>query len=872
MMHPKRMLLPFLLLAALPGMALPGFPQAIPEAKPPAGDAAIQGLVQRLLPEQADAFHFDKIPRDKGRDVFEIESAGGRVTIRGSNGVAQAMGLNWYLKHHCRCHVAWYASQLKLPDPLPAVNPPVRKTCWARYRYFLNYCCFGYSLAFWDWPQWERLVDWMALNGINAPLSVTGQEAAWEAAMKKLGIKDAQIRDFFAGPPYLSFQWMGCLDSWGGPLPADWIARHAALGRKILDRQRSFGMTPVLQGFTGHVPAALADVYPEAKLHRIKWIEWETCLLDPMDPLFTRVGKLFLEAQNSIFGTDHLYAADTFIEMTPPSNKPEYLARLSRTILNSMTQVDPDAVWILQGWLFVNNPGFWQPPQAKALLGAIPDDRMMVLDLMCEKRPVWQVTEAFHGKPWLWCNIQSFGRTVQLSGSLPRINDMLLLRGKPEAGKLSGLGFVNEGLCYNPIIYDLMFETAWREKPVNLDRWTARYAAHRYGQTNAHGQKAWQTLVKTAYQVPNYKRSVITLLPGFYAGGGAPYDNWQLAGALEDLLKTADLMTAPPDTLLFDLVNTARQVLANHAGVLVSRITEAFRADDKARYDKTVKQYLSLLDDMDRLLKTRREFMLGPWLAEAGRWGKTPEERHKMTWNARRFITLWGTTTAIDDYASKEWSGLISDYYRPRWERFLKAAGKTLGKEKSFNPAEFNKNLRPWMLEWSSRKKEHPVTPEGDSLSQARALWQKYRRALAPEAPSLTTGKPVSCSHAIEGFPARLANDGRKGNTNSHWAMDVTTHPEAWWQVDLEAAPQVGRIVVVPFYGDQRHYGFVVATSLDGKTWTTVADRRDNQAPATSSGYTCSFKPRQVRFIRVTFTHNSANTGRHLVEVMAYGQ
>ena len=80
----------------------------------------------------------------------------------------------------------------------------------------------------------------------------------------------------------------------------------------------------------------------------------------------------------------------------------------------------------------------------------------------------------------------------------------------------------------------------------------------------------------------------------------------------------------------------------------------------------------------------------------------------------------------------------------------------------------------------------------------------------------------------------------------------------------------VGRVVVVGYYGDRRYYGFTVETSLDGKTWDTVADRRDNQEPSAAKGYTCRFDPRRVRYLRVTQTANSANTGRHLVEVMAY--
>ena len=69
---------------------------------------------------------------------------------------------------------------------------------------------------------------------------------------------------------------------------------------------------------------------------------------------------------------------------------------------------------------------------------------------------------------------------------------------------------------------------------------------------------------------------------------------------------------------------------------------------------------------------------------------------------------------------------------------------------------------------------------------------------------------------------------------------------------------------------DERHYGFTVKTSLDGKAWDRVANRRDNKDRSTRKGHTCTFTPRQARYIRVTQTYNSANTGRHLVEVMAY--
>ena len=71
----------------------------------------------------------------------------------------------------------------------------------ARHRYFLNYCCFGYSLPWYHWPQWERLIDWMALQGVNLPLAVTGQEAVWQAVGRRLGLDDTDLGEFLAGPP-----------------------------------------------------------------------------------------------------------------------------------------------------------------------------------------------------------------------------------------------------------------------------------------------------------------------------------------------------------------------------------------------------------------------------------------------------------------------------------------------------------------------------------------------------------------------------------------------------------------------------------------------------------------------------------------------
>jgi len=688
--------------------------------------AAARGLVRRVLGGRADGFVFVQIPADNGRDVFEIETVNGKVVIRGNNGVSMAMGVNWYIKHVCHCHVSLRGTQLRLPDPLPTVKPKIRRVSWARRRYFLNYCCFGYSLPWWDWPKWEKLIDWMALNGINMPLSVTGQEAVWQAVCRKLGLDAKQIEAFLAGPPYLPFGWMGCLDGWGGPLPESWIGKHEALQKRILARQRRLGMTPVLQGFTGHVPPAIAEKFPKAKLSTVGWIEWRTRMLDPQDPLFARIAKLYMTEQIARFGTDHLYAADPFIEMTPPSGETEYLQNMSRALLGGMTATDPKAVWVLQGWPFSYKGSFWKQPRIKAFLDAVPNEHMILLDLFCENTPVWKKTAAFYGKPWVWCNIQNFGNTVFLGGNLDLIaRESHAARTSGDSGSMVGVGFVNEGLGFNPVVADLMYETAWTDGPIDVKAYLRDYARARYGRSNADTDAAWEILHATVYARSGGSRSSISITPRLRGKVAPPSYQDRLTEAWEHMLKAGDAFR-DLDTYQYDVVNLARQVLSNHAAVLLNDVIKAHAAGEHRAFVAAGEKFLGLIDDLDELLATRKEFLLGVWLADAKRWGTTDAERAILEWNARRIITLWGSGNAIRNYARKEWSGMLSGCYRKRWAIYFQAVGEAMKAGKPLDARAFRTRLLKWEDDWSNSHETYPTVPRGDSVAVAQKLWEKY--------------------------------------------------------------------------------------------------------------------------------------------------
>ena len=71
-------------------------------------------------------------------------------------------------------------------DQLPGANFTLNSTDLVRYHQ--NVCTPGYTFAFWQWPQWEAHIDWMALNGVNLPLAFTAQEAVWNTVYRKVGI------------------------------------------------------------------------------------------------------------------------------------------------------------------------------------------------------------------------------------------------------------------------------------------------------------------------------------------------------------------------------------------------------------------------------------------------------------------------------------------------------------------------------------------------------------------------------------------------------------------------------------------------------------------------------------------------------------
>lgn len=712
--------------------------------------AAAYGLLERWMPDHRNRFCFEMMESDG--DGFEITSRDSCIVIKGNNGVSMASGLHWYLKHVAGCQVSSDTRELVLPAVLPDVKDTIRVATPFQYRYLFNYCTYGYTMPWWNWERWERMIDYMAMNGINMPLAIIGQEVVWKAVLQDAGMPDDEIAAFFTGPAHLPWGWMGNIDGVGGPLPESWFQKRKALQQQILQRMRDFGMKPVLQGFTGHVPETLKKYYPTARISQIH--DWAgikgTWFLDASDSLFTKLAASFIRKQTEIFGTDHLYDADCFIEVDPPSGDTAYLRRLGSQVYAAMQQADPEAVWVMQGWFFFFRKEFWTPERGRAFLRGVPENKLIALDLYGEKHPVWNETEAFYGQPWIWNVICNEDQKVNMSGNLQAIQQNFSAAFTQEGGnKLAGIGIIPEGLGYNQPVWDFVLEKVWNQKNVDLRSWIRHYATLRYGSPDTLASGAWQLLLESVYARTRTFWSPLLTTPRlriFKEGSkadirhlqaeyniteadpfGWDFDVPKLALAADKLLQCAPTLQSV-ETYRFDMANVWRELLHSLTHRILHKMSAAWQQKNIPQFDVAATSLLKLLDDMDAVTGTHEDFLLGKWLHDAASWGNTPEERRYYEWNARTIVTIWQPwkNGGLRDYAGKQWNGLLKGYYKPRWALLISHLHRSLQNGPAFDPEAFDKEVRELDYNWTHAQNSYPHSPQGNIVEIATRLRKEY--------------------------------------------------------------------------------------------------------------------------------------------------
>ena len=683
-----------------------------------------QALAGRLSTALAQKVDFKTIEAIDGKDVFTLESQGKKVLIGGNNANAMAVGLNRYLNRYCKVTVSWYADvPVLLPKTLPDVPVPEQVTARVPQRFFLNYCTWGYTMPFWQWRDWERLIDWMALNGVNLPLAITGQEAVWYNVWTKLGMSDKQVRSYFTGPSYLPWHRMANIDGWCGPLPKEWLDGQTALQQRIVERERALNMRPVLPAFAGHVPGALRELFPDADIQALgSWAgfdeQYRTYFLNSEDPLYSRIQRLFLEEQTRLFGTDHIYGIDPFNEVDPPSFEPDYLNKISRHIYESLTAVDPGAEWLQMAWFLYYQRKDYTQERTRAMLTGVPQGKMTMLDYYCEYKEMWREHDGFYGQPFIWCYLGNFGGNTNVQGRVREAGERIEQALKECGDNLVGIGSTLEGLDVQQFPYEYILEKAWDFR--KTDEQVVNELADRHsGYESEQVRKAWDLLYNKVLDIT--PSNFAAPLPCSYPALGK--ESRTIKYNPSDLLAVWDALLAQDasttDAMAIDLVWVGRQLLGDLFLVEKQALDKAFQQGDKKAFYAHSDLLYEILSDLDNLNSHHPHATLDYWLQQARDLGTTPRLKDYYEMNARRLITTWGGS--LNDYACRNWNGLVWDYYAKRWENYIRELTVALLAGKDFDEARYRSITDKFQEKWVNSTEE--VTAGDSDEDIANTPW-----------------------------------------------------------------------------------------------------------------------------------------------------
>ena len=698
----------------------------------------MENLIMRNTPDIAGAFELRTIEPADGKNTYEVFCENGKIVICGDCKISMAMGYYAYLKKYCRVNLSHCGNREIMVSDAPLFEGKITKIIPQKRRVYLNYCTLGYSAAFWKWEDWEKEIDFMAMNGINMPLSVVGSEAVWYYTMRDFTYSEKGALSFLSGPAFWPWQLMTNFDSYFSLSDVKYIESRAKLGKQIIDRETELGMTPVQQGFSGMVPKSISRLFKKIRITMAKsWCNFPvTYQLDPTDPVFRKFGTALLEKQKQLFGAYHYYACDPFHENEPVVKTKDYLHKVGRAIDDMYQSFDPDSVWVMQSWSL-----------REQIIKAVPKGRLLVLDIDGSKH---SETEDFSGHDFVLGNIHSFGDRNTLHGSIKALADNAYA--SLEAENCVGTGLFPEGIYQNPLYYDLAFQMLTESGKIDLDAWLDDYAERRYGSDEKCLKDAVKALRNSCYSDDCTGRetgSVICMRPCTVRTHTAPndvlslrYDNKILFGALKSLLASEKANT---DGYIFDVCDITRQVLSNRCAELYEDAMKGFNTRDVRIFERSSNAFLKICDEVDELLQTRPELTLADHLRAASELALSDKEKENFELNLLVQITVWGppVRSVNYDYAWKEWGGLIKTFYAKRWQSFFEFLAIRFPKRGKYSSLtkkqycernlyqgnQFYKSFAEFERKWLSTVDPEKPT-DGDTVQIARALAEKYEKAI----------------------------------------------------------------------------------------------------------------------------------------------
>lgn len=669
----------------------------------------VKGIIARTIGEKyVDGFEL-RLDRRLKTDYYTVESLRGVVRLISNSGVGLASAFNCYLKEVCKCHVSRFGNRIELPQNLPQVKGKIERHTTFKHRYAYNYCAHSYSMSFWNEKDWQKELDFLAMNGVNMILDITGMEEVYRRFLTKLGYRLREIKNFLTGPSYFAWCYMANITGVGGPLHDNFFYESAELARKNHRRMQVLGIDVVLEAYNGMVPSDIAK-----KVRDIPTIEqglWNglprPLMIDPASVSYVKYATLFYECQKEVFGDiTKFFAGDICHEggsLKGTNEKDVYM-----NFVGALTKFRRDAVVIMQGW--------GENPTKSFIKYSKPfrDEHVLMLDLFAESRPKSEGRSAPLSKfNYLYGMLNSFGGRMGIHGNIDVLPEKI--RRSSKNSNFKGIALTAESNTSDPAVVDLFFSTVW-EDIKDTDEWLKSFAERRYGARNENIEKSLEIQLKTALSDKYYnlgEGAPENLLCGRPEGRYDKVSSWgntKFGYNVKEFEDSAKLFLADYDKFkdnecyVYDAVNILRQVISNKIYGIILNMESEYKSKDYFAFLENGKKLLSLADTLDKILLNHKDFTLGEYLGKVEQYANKLDDFTKELYliNAKALITTWYSRPAanpggLHDYSNRQWGDLVSQFYKVRWEKFIEFVQEEMDGKKP-RPIDWFKLEWDWVI------------------------------------------------------------------------------------------------------------------------------------------------------------------------------
>jgi len=603
----------------------------------------------------------------------------------------------------------------------------------------MNLTIYWYSAPWWNWDDWKRYIDWLLKTRYNILTlwDTPGEDVVWRQVWSKFGVTVDQSS--YSGPPFGMFPPI----KYGvdPPQPVQWAEWQRDLNRKIVEYAHARGMKTVSPAVSGMVPPEFKRVFPNARTFQSIWPgpdRYAQTYLHPSDPLYRSTGKAFLEAYNALYGTDHIYWLENYLECsirTDSAVQNEVRREIAGANFRVINEVDPKGIGLLSTWTYSNQPREWPRTLVEEHFARVPKDRVRIVDQYAESLPLYKEWDYFGDRPWHFGMVYSFASDTYLHGDMRKLAEQVKsVANDPRAARCVGYYPNEEAVGHNHFYAAFQARLGWNPAEVDLNRYVREYAAARYGERTAPLLvEALTGLAATVYgraraAKPMYWRRP-SADPDVRQGVNSPEYLSRLRGVVEQYHRAAPQLAHSP-LYLHDLNDITRQYLAELYNAHMLKLTAAFSSYDTAAFEREAAALETLLDAIEQLLSHDDAY----WLSRSIRKARAlPGAAPDFDRRARDILTLWAGV--IRDYACRDNYELVKTYYHPRVRRFIEEVRRALslgqrllaGYRRTALEADFDAHEKSWVANGFALREGTPdpkriVAVVGEVLVKTAAL------------------------------------------------------------------------------------------------------------------------------------------------------